>query len=86
MTPYDEGLIEAVQLALLVTLKVSAPILGIAVVIGLVISILQSITQIQEQTIIFVPKIVGMALVAIALMNWIAERLMDFAVTMFTLV
>lgn len=86
MTPYDEGLIEAVQLALLVTLKVSAPILGIAVVIGLVISILQSITQIQEQTIIFVPKIVGMALVAIALMNWIAERLMDFAVAMFTLV
>lgn len=86
MTGGEQELIEAVQLALLITLKVSAPILGIAVVIGLVVSILQSVTQIQEQTLVFVPKIVGMALVSIALMNWIAERLMDFAVTMFTLV
>ena len=45
---------------------------------GLVISILQSITSIQEQTIAFVPKIFAMVLVAVALIPWIVARLIEF--------
>jgi flagellar biosynthesis protein FliQ len=75
---YDEATLELVRTALIVTLKISAPILLAGVVIGLVISILQSLTSIQDQTLSFVPKIVVMILVAVVLLSWIVARLMEF--------
>ena len=60
-----------VREALMLTLLVSAPILGAGLVVGLVISLLQAVTQVQEQTLAFVPKIVAMVLVAILLLGWI---------------
>lgn len=82
----DDSTLDAVRTALLITLKLSAPILAAGVLIGLVISILQSVTQIQEQTLVFVPKVFAMLLVAIALLNWIAIRLVEFASDMFLLI
>jgi flagellar biosynthetic protein FliQ len=50
-----------------VTMKIALPMLGVALVVGLLISILQAVTQIQEQTLSFIPKILGLvAVVAIA--------------------
>lgn len=82
----DEAtLIEAVRTALFVTIKIALPILGAGVAIGLLISIVQSVTQIQEQTLVFVPKIIVMLVVAIALLHWIIQRLGEFSIEMFLL-
>ena len=83
--PYDEHIVEIVRQALLVTLKIAGPMLLAGIVIGLVISILQSITSIQDQALSLVPKIVGMALVAALLLPWIVNRLIEFASEMFLL-
>lgn len=64
-------------------LLLSLPVLGAALVIGLVISIFQAATQIQEQTLSFVPKIVGMGVAAILMMPWTMMRIMEFAERMF---
>jgi flagellar biosynthetic protein FliQ len=76
--------VEIVRLALLEALIIALPILGAALIIGLVISILQAVTQIQEQTLTFVPKIVVMIVVAILLLSWISIRMTQFAIAMFT--
>ena len=55
------------------------PILAAGLLIGLIISIVHAVTQIQEQTLTFVPKIVVMILVAILLLGWIVMRLGAFA-------
>jgi flagellar biosynthetic protein FliQ len=80
----DDALIQTAIDALIITLKIMAPILAAGIVVGLVISILQSITSIQEQTIAFVPKIFAMVLVAVALIPWIVARLIEFTREMFT--
>jgi flagellar biosynthetic protein FliQ len=72
-----------VREALMLTLLVSAPILGAGLLVGLVISLLQAVTQVQEQTLAFVPKIVAMVLVAILLLGWIGGQISVFAVRMF---
>lgn len=81
----DDSMVDLVQTAILVALKVSAPILVAGVAIGLTISIFQSITQIQEQTLSLVPKIFVMCIVAVVLMPWIVMRLADFCAEMFRL-
>jgi flagellar biosynthetic protein FliQ len=78
--------LDTVRAALLETLIISAPILGAGLLVGLIISLLQAVTQVQEQTLSFVPKIVVMILVAVILLAWIAERMLAFAGAMFTLV
>jgi flagellar biosynthetic protein FliQ len=81
----DDTAVDLVQNAIMVALKVSAPILVAGVVIGLTVSIFQSVTQIQEQTLSLVPKIFVMCIVAVILMPWIIMRLADFCVDMFRL-
>lgn len=82
MLQTDVG-IELVRTALMNTLLLAAPILIAGLVIGLVVSIMQTITQIQEQTLTFVPKIAGMILVAVAMIPWIVTRIVEFAQEMF---
>ena len=63
---------------------VAAPILGTAMVIGLSVSLLQTITSINEQTLTFVPKIVGItAMIGVAL-PWILSQLMKFLTLILT--
>lgn len=76
--------IDIVRAALTEGLLIVLPILGAGLVVGLTISIFQAVTQIQEQTLTFVPKIVVMIIVAVVLLGWIAMRLGDFATRMFT--
>ncbi len=81
----DESILDAVRVSLVITLKVSGPILAAGLFIGLLISIVQAVTQIQEQTLVFVPKIAAMLVVALALLSWIVQRVAEFAAEMFTL-
>ena len=82
----DDTLLDIVRQALWLAVIVSAPILGAGVLIGLIISIFQSVTSIQEQTLTFVPKILVMIGVSILLMAWIVERLVAFTSQMMTFV
>lgn len=81
----DESAVFLVRETLILLLKLSSPILLSGVAIGLFISLFQSITSIQDQTLTFVPKIMVMVTVAILLMPWIAQRLMEFAHSMLSL-
>ena len=74
---------ELIRHTLLLALIVSAPMLLIGLGVGVVVSLLQAVTQIQEQTLTFVPKIAAMVAAAILLMPWIGHRLMDYSRTMF---
>ena len=65
-------------------LATSAPILLIGLAVGLSISVFQSVTQLQEQTLTFVPKIAAMALAASYFIPWIAIRMLDYSQRMFT--
>ena len=67
----------------MLALITAAPLLLVGLVVGLVISLIQAVTQIQEQTLVFVPKIAAMVLAAIVLMPWVSARLMEFAAGMF---
>jgi flagellar biosynthetic protein FliQ len=72
-----------IRQTLLLAMVISAPMLVMGLVVGLVISILQAVTQIQEQTLSFIPRIVAMVVSAIVLMPWISHRLMTYAMEMF---
>ncbi|SYX82814.1 flagellar biosynthesis protein FliQ [Paenibacillus alvei] len=64
--------------AVFTVIKVSAPMLVVALVVGLLISIFQATTQIQEQTLAFVPKIVAVMIVVLLFGPWILTTLVDF--------
>ena len=66
--------------------KVSAPILIIVLVLGLFISILQATTQIQEQTLTFVPKLIATSVVGIFLGSWMLQTIMSFTTRIFDLI
>ncbi|MBH5316628.1 flagellar biosynthesis protein FliQ [Paenibacillus sp. GSMTC-2017] len=64
--------------AIYVVLKASAPMLVLALIVGLIISVFQATTQIQEQTLAFVPKIVAVFLSIIVFGPWILNTVVDF--------
>ncbi len=80
----QEQAAELIRNTLLLALSISAPMLVIGLIVGITISLLQALTQIQEQTLTFIPKIVSMVAAAIALMPWMSHRLMQYAFDMFT--
>lgn len=82
---YDESTIELVRQALFITLKIAAPILLAGILVGLIVSLLQSITSIQDQTLSFVPKIVVMVIAAAVLLPWITKRLVEYSAELFSL-
>lgn len=71
---------------LIVTLKVSAPILILSLVTGLIISILQTTTSIQEQTLTFVPKLIAVFIAIILFGAFIVHTLTDFTIELFNLI
>lgn len=69
--------------AVFTVLKVSAPMLLIGLVVGLIVSIFQATTQIQEQTLAFVPKIVAVLVALLLFGPWILTTLVDFTSNIF---
>ncbi len=76
---------DLVRQTLIVALLIASPILLIGLGVGLLISLVQAVTQIQEQTLSFVPKIVAMVAIMILLMPWISQRLIAFASHLFAM-
>ena len=76
--------VDLVRHTLIIALTISAPMLIIGLVVGILVSLVQAVTQIQEQTLSFIPKIVAMVAAAILLMPWSAQQLMDYSRAMFT--
>jgi flagellar biosynthetic protein FliQ len=74
---------ELTRNAVALVLMLGAPIMLMAIVVGLVISILQAVTQLQDQTLSFVPKIIAMALAGLVLLPWMMHRMVEFATEIF---
>jgi flagellar biosynthetic protein FliQ len=70
--------------AMSLALKVAGPILLVALVIGLVVSIFQAVTQIQEQSLSLIPKIAGVAVVIVVLGPWMLGQLVTYTAQLFT--
>jgi len=78
-----ETAIELVRNATFLALTVGAPILIVSMVVGLAISILQAVTQIQEQTLNLVPKIVLMTITMLVILPWAIQRVMEYTTALF---
>jgi flagellar biosynthetic protein FliQ len=76
---------EIFHAAMITALKVSAPILIVSILLGLVVSIFQAATQIHEQTLTFVPKLIAIAVVLLILGPWMMETMNDFTLYIFGL-
>lgn len=74
---------DLIRHTLVLALVIAAPMLIIGMIVGVIISLFQAVTQIQEQTLTFVPKITAMIAAAVTLMPWIGQRLLDYAAEMF---
>jgi flagellar biosynthesis protein FliQ len=70
--------------AIMVALEIGAPVMLLALGVGLVISILQALTQIQEMTLTFVPKILVIFVSLLVLMPFMLSTLVDFTQSLFT--
>jgi flagellar biosynthetic protein FliQ len=81
MTP--EAVLDIGTQGLLVAAKLAAPLLITALVVGFAISLLQSITQVQEVTLSFVPKIVAVGLALLIAGNWMISEIVQFTHMMF---
>ena len=79
----DSAVIDIALQTMIVALKLSAPILVPSLVIGFVISLFQSMTQIQEFTLAFVPKLIGVGLSLLFSGNWMLHTLIDFTNDLF---
>jgi flagellar biosynthetic protein FliQ len=64
--------------AMSLALKISMPLLGVGLIVGVVISIIQAVTSIQEQTLAFIPKVVAMALVLVVGGPWMLNQLLSY--------
>jgi flagellar biosynthetic protein FliQ len=69
--------------ALRVTLLLAAPVLVVSLVVGVLVSIFQAATQINEVTLTFIPKIIGISLVMAVLGSWMGQQLLAFTTQIF---
>ena len=79
----DSSIIDIAFSTMMVAFKLSAPILVTSLVVGFAISLFQAMTQIQEFTLAFVPKVVAVGIALIVSGNWMLHTLMDFTVDLF---
>src|SRR5512137_1100330 len=69
--------------ALLLTLIISAPMLIFGLVIGLIVGVFQAVTQIQEMTLAFIPKIVAIAVAMALFLPWMIQKFIDYTYELF---
>lgn len=79
----DAMVVQLLREGLMITLIVSAPLLGVGMIVGLIVSIFQTTTSIQEQTLTFVPKIVAIFVALIFFASWMIRMLSDYTIHMF---
>ncbi len=76
-------IVDIARESIFTVLLVSAPMLLLALIVGLSISILQAITQIQEMTLTFIPKIVAVAIALVIFLPWMITTIVNFAGNLF---
>lgn len=76
----ETDLIDLSREAIWITIKIGTPVMVIGLLVGVVIALLQALTQIQEMTLVFVPKILAMFAALFVLMPMMATTLMEFMV------
>ena len=74
----QQQVLDIMREALFLVIKCSAPLLLVSLVVGLIISIFQTITSIQEQTLTYVPKVIAVFLTLMLVAGWIGTNLTDF--------
>ena len=77
MNPQDA--IDIGRDALLTAMLIGAPVLIVGIAVGLLIGLIQALTQIQDQTIAFVPKIIAMAMTVGLCLPWLIERMIEYS-------
>jgi flagellar biosynthetic protein FliQ len=80
----DSDVIQIALQTMIVALKLCAPVLVPALVIGFAVSLFQSMTQIQEFTLAFVPKLIGIGIALLLSGNWMLHTLIDYTNDLFT--
>jgi flagellar biosynthetic protein FliQ len=70
--------------AMSLALKISLPLLGVGLVVGVLISIIQAVTSIQEQTLSFIPKVLAMAIVLVVGGPWMLNQLLSYTSDLWT--
>lgn len=79
-----EGIVlDLTHQGIMVALMVSMPILAVALFLGLAVSVFQAVTQVQEMTLTFVPKIIGAAIVIVTMGAWMLDTVVRFATVCF---
>ncbi|MCP3873484.1 MAG: flagellar biosynthesis protein FliQ [Desulfobacteraceae bacterium] len=81
MTP--EFVVEFAKQAITLTIYLSMPMLGLGLIAGLIVSVFQAVTQIQEMTLTFVPKIIAVFLGLLFAAPWMLERITSFTIHVF---
>ena len=69
---------------LMTTVLIATPLLGVSLIVGLTISIFQAVTQINEMTLTFIPKIAAVVIVLIILMPWMLNLIVNFTTNLLT--
>ena len=69
--------------AMILSLKIAGPILLLGLIIGLLVSIFQAVTSIQEQSLSFIPKVVGVAVLIVVLGPWMLDQLVGYAQSLY---
>lgn len=78
----DVQVIEILQGAIEVATKLAAPILATSLALGVVVSVVQTVTQIQEMSLTFVPKLIGVAVVLVVFGSWMIRELVNWVTTL----
>ena len=79
----QDTVINLASQAMTLALEVAGPIMLMGLVVGLVVSLFQAVTQIQEQSLSFIPKIVGLALLVVILGPWMLDKLVNYATNLY---
>jgi len=79
----DASVIHIASLAMILAAKLAGPILIVSLAIGFGVSTMQSVTQIQEVTLSFVPKLIGVAIVILVTGQWMLDQTVDFTHELF---
>ena len=82
----DTSVVEIATQTMIVCAKLCAPILLVSLAIGLGVSLLQSVTQIQEVTLTFVPKLIGVGLVVVVGGHWMLAEMVSFTERLFDMI
>ena len=70
--------------AMMLSLKIAGPILLLGLIVGLLVSIFQAVTSIQEQALSFIPKVVGVAVLIVVLGPWMLGQLVAYVQNLYT--